>query len=86
MTAPAPDVDEKPQSMISPEKLTFKEKLALHKKVAEVLPPLPVTRQGSGGPLDIKTRPISSVDPASVPPPVNRTSSDGKTTSPSEEE
>lgn len=70
---------EKPSS---PEHLTFQEKLALHKKVADV----PITGRGRGGSIDTKTSSISpSVDPASVPVPVNRPSMDmDRTASPSE--
>ena len=75
---------EDPESVLSPEKLTFKEKLALHKKAADDVPPPPhLSRHGSGG--EPKTRSFSNINPtvassnSVAPPPVNRTSSDENT-------
>ena len=64
-TLAPPKVPEKPTSYVSPEKLSFREKLALHKKVADSesgpAPPLVPKRPRSGSDATKIQRPFSTM-------------------------
>jgi hypothetical protein len=79
-----PKVPEKPTAYVSPEKLSFHEKLALHKKVADsstgpaVAPSVP-TRPKSGSDASKRQRPFSTMVIAEEPEsPLKRTLSEGE--------
>ena len=81
--AAPPKVPEKPTMIVSPEKLSFKEKLALHKKVADssgsgpVAPSVP--KRPKSGSESQRHRPHSTmVIPETEEVPLKRTHSEGE--------
>ena len=82
MIAP-PKVPEKPTAIVSPEKLSFKEKLALHKKVADDSSSGPVapsvSKRPKSGSDAQRQRPYSTmVIPEEQKSPLKRTHSEGE--------